>query len=100
MEGEATWKIGPGIPGSLIYTADCHMSVMVTIDDGAGRRTQVYPCEPGNQILMGIALPPGSDARVSVHFERPLEDPDGEKEARFSPASRPRSQRRGHGARR
>jgi hypothetical protein len=50
MEGEATWKIDTGIPGTLVYTADHHVSLVVTSDDGSGKHTQVFPCKPGDQV--------------------------------------------------
>lgn len=98
MEGEATWQSGPPINrGELVYVADQRLSMVVTIDDGGGMRTEVFTFEPGDLVRFLLDLPPGSKADLRIHFQ---ELSGGEEETGIPRANRARSQRRGHGARR
>src|SRR4051812_42262195 len=99
MEGEATWQTGiPLAPGEIVYVADKRLSMMVTIGDGAGVRTEVIALEPGSVMKLLLDFPPGSKADLRMHFQ---ELSGGEEETtRVATEDLQRPKRRGHGARR
>jgi hypothetical protein len=99
MEGEATWQTGiPISPGEIVYVADKRLSVMVTIGDGAGVRTEVLTFDPGDILRFILCFPPGSKADLRIHFQ---ELSGGEEETTpVATEDLQRSKRRGHGARR
>jgi hypothetical protein len=97
MEGDAIWKTGPGVgPGECIYRANTRISVMITIDDSRGIRTQVLACDPGDLIKLMLDFPPGSKADVRMHFQEM--SLGTEEETRVAPEDFPRSKRRSYGA--
>jgi hypothetical protein len=99
MEGEATWQTGiPLAPGEIVYVADKRLSMMVTISDGAGVRTEVLTLDPGDVLKFILCFPTGSTADLRIHFQ---ELSGGEEETTpVATEDLQRSQRRGHGARR